>query len=159
MSSLCSTEDRQVSLCCPALMCQGQEAYLFYNRDNSLQCTSNALWHLVTPIVCLCDVEKLDSLRRVRSILTRKTHCTINISVPLSRWLFTLFSCPLRWRVLQVALCRCLWQWQIRSFFTVLISNEPCICLLLNMNLNSRINKSSNWDTHLCMISFQSWSC
>lgn len=69
--------------CCPALTCQGQEAYLFYNRNHSLQCTSKALWHLVTPIVCLCDAEKLDFLRRVCSILTRKTPCTISISVPL----------------------------------------------------------------------------
>lgn len=84
---------------------------------------------------------------------------SISQSLHLSQWLFTLFSCSLHWRVLQVALRRCLWRWQIRSFFTVLISNEPCIRLLLNMNLNSRINKSSNWNTHLCMISFQTRSC
>lgn len=84
---------------------------------------------------------------------------SVSQSLWLSQGLFTLFSCCLPWKVLQVAPHRCLWQWQMRSFFTVLIGNEPCICLLLNMNLNSRINNSSNWNTHLCMILFQSWSC
>lgn len=82
MSSLCSTQDWKTSLL-PALTCQGQEEHLFHSRDHSLPHASNALWHLLSPTLFLCEAKKWDPLRQVHSILTRKTYCTISITVPL----------------------------------------------------------------------------
>lgn len=127
------------------------KACLFHDRDYSLLWLSNAPWH---PILCLCGAEKLDSLRWIHSTLTRRTHCAINVPM-FSSWL----CCSLPWRVLQVTLCRCLWKWQIRILFIVLISNEPYIWLLLNMNLNSRICSSSELRNSSVYDSFQPQSC